>query len=54
MELLERTEIESVNRNKPFGYLVGKYGDNQYWLGFGHGLMVGLVVGIWFATVQKA
>jgi ABC-type uncharacterized transport system permease subunit len=43
--------ISSVDRSHPVGDLVGKYGDNQYWLGVRHGILIGTTVGGFFAVL---
>ena len=35
--------IQTVDRTHPVGALVGEYGDNRYWQGFGHGFCFGIV-----------
>jgi hypothetical protein len=43
--------ISSVDRSHPVGDLVGKYGDDQYWLGVRHGILIGTTVGGFFAVL---
>ncbi len=52
--------IIDVDRSNPIGKLVGEYGDEQYWKGFGIGYITGILVsfsvcflGLWLGSKPK-
>lgn len=52
-------KIISVDRSTPVGKLVGDYGDDKYWLGFGHGYLLGIAtsflscfLGLWMHSIR--